>query len=474
MQYEILTEVVAELSEKLCNSRVSKIHQPDADILIFKLWNGRDTLRLLISAESIRSRLHLTEKEWLNPHQPPRFCQLLRSRITRIASIAVVNEDRIVQLECVGAHGPCHLLVELTGISSNLILVDEQGMIIDVLKRVNGQGEGRSLRAGGQYRFPDKKPMDEDARRELRPQLDHDDSWNHYVEKFYTDSERSENKQDFHLKLQQTIKRQIKKLHKRILKINNDQDKQQDADKDRQIGELLLANLHSIKRGMETVQLENYYSETPVMLKISLDPLLSPQLNAESYFKRYKKSRRGLEHTQRRLEETRLELEWLEQLDYQLKDAAIRSDIEEIAQELRSAGILKEAGNLHKQRTLSPSQPHEATSPSGFKVLWGRNNRQNDQLSTRTLKDGDLWFHAYHIPGAHVVMQLGHGKKQVSEADMLYAAALAAGYSRGSHDSKVEVMFAEAKDVHKPKGAKPGLVNVLQYKTLIVKPLRLD
>jgi len=474
MKLDLIKDVVAELAESLAEAKVSKIYQPAPDLLIFKLWNGRETLRLLISTETTRSRLHLTEQNWLNPHQPPRFCQLLRARISRIISLHIINDDRIVQFNCTGAQGDCQLLVELTGKSSNLLLLDDSGMIIDVLKRISGEDRERQILPGEKYFFPSKMVPEQKTEKELPPQQELNCSWNQTVEKLYSGVETTENKEDFYRKLQLTIARQVKKLQKRLKSIQNDLQKQQNFASDRQMGELLLANLHSMRPGMEKIDLQNYYLQPPEPITIALNPLLKPQQNAEKYFKRYKKGRRGEEHSHRRLQETRTELEWLGQLDYQLKDTVKNSDIEEIAQELRDVGLLKEKNRLHTKRTLQPSKPHEATSPSGFKIFWGRNNRQNDEISTKILKNGDYWFHVQHAPGAHVAMKIGNTKITPDNEDLNYAASIAAGYSKSRNDTNVEVMVAEAKFVHKPKGCRPGLVNVLQYKTLTVKPLRLN
>jgi predicted ribosome quality control (RQC) complex YloA/Tae2 family protein len=474
VKYNLIKNVAEELSESLQGAKVSKIYQPAPDVLIFKLWNGRETLRLLISTERTRSRLHLTEQNWLNPHQPPRFCQLLRSRISRIISVCVVNDDRIVQINCSGQRGDCQLLVELTGKSSNLLLLDDLGVIIDVLKRISAVDNERAVLPGEKYLFPEKKEFDQENRQETPTQLQINCSWNQTVEKLYSGMETTENKHDFYRQLQLTIDRQTKKLQKRLLSIEKELQKQLNFDSARQMGELLLANLHLVQRGMDQIELQNYYLQPPEPITIALDPLLNPQKNAEKYFNRYKKARRGQEHSQRRLQETQTELEWLEQLDYQLKDTVKNSDIEEIAQELREVGLLKEKNRLHTKRTLQPSKPHETTSPSGFRVLWGRNNRQNDELSTKILKNGDYWFHVHHAPGAHVVLKIANANITPTDEDLNYAAAIAAGYSKSRNDNKVEVILAEAKSVHKPKGCKPGLVNVLQYKTLTVKPFRLD
>jgi predicted ribosome quality control (RQC) complex YloA/Tae2 family protein len=436
MKLELIKNVVSELSAPFAGARISKIHQPSPEVLLFKLWTGRETLRLLVSAEGQKSRLHLTEQTWPNPHIPPRFCQLLRARISRVDSIAVVNDDRIVQLKCLGAQGACTLLIELTGNRGNLILVDDQGIIIDVLKRMPRDSGSRALLAGEKYVFPEKINFNSTESANNTALVDINCSWNQTVENFYSHAQISENKDDFQRQLQQTIDRQIKKLKKRLLSIEKESEKQKDFDLSRQIGDLLLANLHSVQRGMSEIVLQNYYIQPPEFIKITLDPMLSPQQNAEKYFWRYKKGKRGQDHTERRLKETQSELEWLQQLDYQLKDTVKNSDIEEIGAELRDVGLLKDKNRLHSKKTLQPSKPHEATSPSGFRVLWGRNNRQNDEISTRILKSGDFWFHVHNAPGAHVVLKASEMNVQLLDKDLSFAASLAAGYSKSRNDDK--------------------------------------
>ncbi|MFN2344052.1 MAG: NFACT family protein, partial [Desulfonatronovibrio sp.] len=111
---------------------------------------------------------------------------------------------------------------------------------------------------------------------------------------------------------------------------------------------------------------------------ITLDARLSPQQNAQNYFKKYKKAARGVDHSQRRLAETRVELQWLEELMYQLDDHPDPADLETIYAELDEAGLLKGTDTHHKKRTRQSSAPQELASPSGIKVLRGRNNQHND------------------------------------------------------------------------------------------------
>jgi len=270
------------------------------------------------------------------------------------------------------------------------------------------------------------------------------------------------------------VTRQIKKLKKRQAHIEQDLPVQENAEQLKQAGDLLLANRWRLEKGMTALEVENFYADSAEKITLHLDPLLTPQQNIDKSFQRYKKAKRGVAHSRRRLRETADELGWLQQLDYQLSETVKNADIEEIAQELKRAGLWRNPGSLHARRTQPRSTFLEALSPNGFKILWGRNNRQNDELSTSRLKAGDLWFHVHQAPGAHVVLKSGSHQQQVSEADIAYAAAIAAGYSKLRQDSKVEVMRAEADALSKPKGARPGLVRVKRYQTLRVQPLRLD
>ena len=474
MEYTLLEKVTEELSGKLSGAKVVKIFQPDPELLIFKLRVARENLKLLISAEPQNARIHLTEKEWLNPFQPPRFCQLLRARISRIDGISLFNQDRIVILECQGGRGPCRLVCELFGRHGNLLLLDDAGVIIDLLKRVPAGSGRRDLRPKATYRLPGKGNMDEAAVISVPTAVaEEGDNWSGLVEKELSDRNKQETRQEFHQTLLKIVANGLKKVQRRLTNIRQELGRQERCDLYRLSGELLLSNFNRIEKGMKTVELTDFSKEPPELLAIPLDARRSPQQNAEHYFKLYKKARRGREHSERRLAEGADELNWLQQLKYQLEDSVNKADLEEIAEELSRAGLLREKNPLRERRTTQPSRPHEAITPHGCKIFWGRNNRQNDELSTRVLQADDIWLHAHNVPGAHVIVKQGSGPgNRVPDQDLEFAAGIAAGYSQSRHSGKVEVMIAKGKDVSKRKGARPGQVQVGQYKTLLVEPVR--
>lgn len=474
MHYELIVNVVEELSEHISGAKISKIYQPAENLIIIKFWDGRATHRLLLCADSNKSRIHLTDEEYLNPSTPPRFCQLLRSRLAKILSIKVLNDDRIVQMAGTGKHGDCVLIVELTGKTSNMVLCDVGGVIIDCLRRSMADREGREYMPGAVFVLPEKVNLKNDAISKVALVREELQTWNQCVEKYYKDSSTVNDNRDLKKQLVVTVNKQVKKLKKRLGNITEELSKQQNSEQVKQYGELILASLHLIKRGMVSIQLDNYYYNPPESVTVTLDPLLSPQANAEKYFQKYKKLKKGLEHSQRRFAETEAELEWMLQLEFQLSDVVKKSDIEEIAQELRDAKLLKEKNRLHQRRTQRESRPFESLSPSGFKVFWGRNNRQNDYLSTKVLKAGDLWFHVYQAPGTHVVLKSGGINTPFTDGDKIYAASIAAGYSKLKNDTKVEVIQTAAGSVKKPKNSRPGLVSISKHSTLLVSPLRIE
>jgi predicted ribosome quality control (RQC) complex YloA/Tae2 family protein len=373
-----------------------------------------------------------------------------------------------------GKKGDARLMAELTGRYSNLLLLDEQGRIIDALKRACGPNVPRQLLPGKDYQLPIRSTPATTgcaANKVEKPEML---SWNQYVEKLYSNRQQPGGAGDLPQQLQKIVTRQIKKLKKRQAHIEQDLQVQENAEQLKQAGDLLLANRWRLEKGQEALEADNFYTESADKITIPLDLLLTPQQNIDKYFQRYKKAKRGVAHSRRRLRETVDELHWLEELDYQLSETVKDSDSEEILAELKGAGLWRTSSKLHARRTQPQSSFHETYSPSGFKILWGRNNRQNDELSTSRLKAGDLWFHVHQAAGAHVVLKSGSHNQQVSEADVAYAAAIAAGYSKLRRDSKVEVMRAEAGAVSKPKGVRPGLVRVKNYKTLLVEPQRRD
>ena len=284
-----------------------------------------------------------------------------------------------------------------------------------------------------------------------------------------------ESVKDLSARMAGVIDKQRKRLNKRQEHIAAESKRQADPERFRIIGDLLLANLHRFKRGDTKVVVEDYYRSPAVPVTVELDDKANPQENAERYFKLYRKAKRSSDHHERRLQETGEEMEWLDQVELSLDEAASGDDLYQVQLELETAGLLKQTkGQLGRRQTTRPEdQLYKTVTPGGWQLYWGKNSRTNDYVSRNMTGPNDLWFHAKGMPGSHLVLKCGDGIDKVSEKDVHCAASFAAGYSKARDDSKVEVIVAKGRAVKKPKGARPGLVTVDTYHTVMVAPARL-
>ena len=479
MDYVFLQSLVVQLQEQLQGSMVNKVYQPERELIIFKLWNGRTEQRLLISVGGLGPRIHLTTDEYRNPMRPPRFCQLLRARLSRLASLTLDLHDRIVRLEFVGFKKERYtMIVELFGREGNMVLVDQQQQVVDSLFRSKVDCE-RPIVVGQPYLPPlmPAQPYQSGKTNLVSPQGEIS-SWpdlSQHVQEHYKElalNLQRKHGADAHVELRKAVSKALKRLSKRIKHIDEQIEQCLNCDFDKQAGDLLLANLHVMKRGVEEIEVLDYYQDPPVKRLIPLQVVKTPQENAQLYFKRYQKGKRGLDHCQRRFDQTQLEIESLEQIAQQLDDHVTSADSDMIREELIESGWYKPTTTLQRdtRRQKAASLVNRTTSPNGWEVIWGRNNKTNDYVSKTLLKTRDLWFHAHKIPGCHLIIKSDGA--EVPLEDLMFAASLCAGHSRAAKDSRVEVMVTEGKHVKRIKGAPLGLVRVETYRVLQVVPAK--
>lgn len=231
-------------------------------------------------------------------------------------------------------------------------------------------------------------------------------------------------------------------------------------------GELLKANLYAIKPGQTFAEVQNYYDENLATVRIPLNPALSPSNNAAKYFKDYKKTYTAEQTLTSLIESDKRELEYFDSVFDSLSRAETSADIGEIREELQSEGYIKQQNN--KKSRSRTDKFLQFTSPNGFRILAGRNNRQNDRLTLSVADKSDLWFHTKHIPGSHVILFCDG--KTPDEADIIFAATVAAKNSKAAQSGGVAVDYTPVKFVKKPAGAKPGMVIYTTNKTVFVTP----
>ncbi|MGB9886227.1 MAG: Rqc2 family fibronectin-binding protein [Moorellales bacterium] len=235
-------------------------------------------------------------------------------------------------------------------------------------------------------------------------------------------------------------------------------------------GEIIIANLHRLTKGMTHLEAPNPYRPEETE-RVALDPALEPIDNAQWYFRRYRKAKTQAEQAASQLEQARHEIAYWESVDLALDRVNTPEELAEVREEIEAqlpsiaSGSRRDRGSARQPLLLL-----RYTSPDGYDVLVGKNNRQNDYLCARVARSEDVWLHAQGVPGAHVLVRNPRGGP-LPPRTLEFAASLAAYFSRSARDHLVAVDYTLAKYVHKPKGARPGMVFYTHQSTIVVPPV---
>ncbi|MBE6749617.1 MAG: fibronectin/fibrinogen-binding protein [Ruminococcaceae bacterium] len=291
------------------------------------------------------------------------------------------------------------------------------------------------------------------------------------LDDFYTQRDNIARVQSAALDIKKLLNNLVGRTQKKLALRLTELKKCENRETFRIYGELLKANLYAIKSGSAFAEVVNYYDENMGRVKIPLNPALSPQKNADKYFKDYKKTYTAEQTLTKLTQEDREELVYFDSVLDSLSRCTTLSALSEIRAELAEAGYIKRI-SLPKKANQQKSEFKEYVSKEGYKILVGKNNIQNDIITTRLASKRDIWFHVKNIPGSHVVV-LCDGN-EVSEETLLQAALLAAKNSKAANSSQVPVDYTQIKNVKKPAKAKPGMVIYTTNKTVFVNPEEID
>ena len=236
----------------------------------------------------------------------------------------------------------------------------------------------------------------------------------------------------------------------------------------RELGDILTSNLHLMEKGMSTFRTMDFYDPEGGEVDIPLDPLLTPQQNAAKYYKEYNKAKTAEEMLTIQIEKGEKELEYLNSVLENIALAEGEKDLQEIRQELTETGYLRRPKTAAKRAKKVSGKPMEFRSSSGLRISVGKNNSQNDLLTTKLAYKSDIWLHTQKIHGSHVILWLEGG--EADARSLTEAAQLAAYFSQARDGSKVPVDYTPVKYVKKPAGARPGMVVYTTYQTAVVEP----
>ena len=293
------------------------------------------------------------------------------------------------------------------------------------------------------------------------------DSIGEALDSLYINSDRREWAKRHGASARKVLQNNIERCEKKLALYADALNSGEQMEKCRLYGELLTANLHSLKSGTDTAAVDNYYADPVERIAIPLDRQLTPGENAQRYYKKYQKLKAARDMAIVQREQTLSELNYLEgQLDNLTKCTA-ENELSELIEELKDQGYIKRDKGGKKKMKLAASKPMHFVSSTGADIYVGKNNRQNDELTLRFASPNDIWMHTKNIPGSHVIVK---GASEQDTATMTEAALLAAYYSRARGSENVAVDYTPRKYVKKPAGAKPGMVIYTTNKTAYVTP----
>lgn len=282
------------------------------------------------------------------------------------------------------------------------------------------------------------------------------------LDDFYQDKAERDRVNQQASELIHRVENELEKNRKKLKKQEQELVATENAEEFRQKGELLTTFLHQVPNNQDQVELDNYY--TSEKITIVLDKALTPNQNAQRYFKKYQKLKEAVKHLTGLIEETKETIQYLESVETALSQANL-TEITEIREELIQTGFIRRRQREKIQKRKKPEK-YLATDGETI-ILVGRNNLQNDELTFKMAKKEDLWFHAKDIPGSHVVITDNLHPSDDVKTD---AAELAAYFSKARLSNLVQVDMIEVKKLNKPTGGKPGFVTYTGQKTLRVTP----
>ena len=290
----------------------------------------------------------------------------------------------------------------------------------------------------------------------------HFSSLSQLLDVFYKDKAERDRVKQQASELIRRVENELQKNRQKLKKQEKELQATENAEEFRQKGELLTTFLHQVPNDQDQVILDNYYTNQPIT--ISLDKALTPNQNAQKYFKRYQKLKEAVKYLTDLIEETKATILYLESVETVLNQAGL-DEIAEIREELIQTGFIR---RRQREKIQKRKKPEKYLASDGKTIiLVGRNNLQNEELTFKIARKEELWFHAKDIPGSHVVIS---GNLNPSDEVKTDAAELAAYYSKGRLSNLVQVDMIEVKKLNKPTGGKPGFVTYTGQKTLRVTP----
>ncbi len=290
-------------------------------------------------------------------------------------------------------------------------------------------------------------------------------SFNEIVNYYISSENLSSSFDSLRSQLMDNIVKRIKKDEKILTVLAKEKEEKSDFEKYKEQGDILASCIYSVKKGMSFVETYDFYNDT--MIKIPLEPQYTPQENLERIYKKYNKLKRGLEANARRVIEITQDLDYLNSIKLFIETSNDINNLKVIYDELVSQGYIKLNSKKGKNKKQYKEIGYGVVEGENYRIFFGRNNTENDNLTFKVADRNDTWLHAKNIPGSHVIIKCDN----LTDEILLKGAEIAAFYSKGSVGDKINVDYTLKRHINKPKGGKPGFVTYVNEKNItVIKP----
>ena len=468
MHDELIRRVVDELRAVLNGRFLGKIYQLTP--LSFAFDFGLRGSFLLLSVEPSSPRLYLIERRARDLQKASiplgHFGQLLRARTNGGALVSVDKDplDRVVRFgfRCEDEDGTIQLrklIVQLTGRTANLFLVDDADRIVAVLRSPRGQLPGEIYSPPTATQISGRQSMSING------------SPSAYADAYFTSIDAAKAFDTRASTLRSRVRTSLQRQRKLKEHLRKDLANHGDPEEHKKAGDLLLANVATATRNGSKVVLTDYYADGAPQIELEIDENTSLQDEAARRFRLYSKAKHAREEIAGRLRNVDREIEQLERRAQELDSMIEQRDTAALENFDKAAAPRAPKTSKGSTAAATKSIPgvRRYLSTDGYEILVGRTARDNDTLTFRLANPNDLWMHTSDYPGSHVVIR-NPTRKEIPHRTVIEAAQLAGKFSQASKDAKVVVHYTERKFLSKPKGAAPGLVRLSRFRSLTVEP----
>lgn len=472
MDDQSIREIVNEITPLLIHRAPGKIFQLGTASLAID-FRLREPAFLFVSAEPSAPRMYLIRRRVRDLEKqstpPAPFSLTLRKELadTELKAIEKDAADRIVRFDFEGRDDLGNpkrrvLVAQLTGRSANLLLLDADNWIVQTARKTEGEGQ----RPGDPYRGPEGRGESTAAQRESKLirqiRAGESASASEAADSYFTSLLEQRTFAARAGAARAELRKKIAQQEKLLKQLEGDLKSHEDAEHQKRVGDLLLANLTTGRREGNHVELIDYFADDGSTIQIELDQSVSFQEEANRRFGLYSRSKRAVAQIKVRIAAVEDRLRKLK-----LEQASLEKDID--ARHLDEKPSTRAPAGGSKNAVQKIPGTRRYISSDDFEILVGRTANDNDQLTFKVARPNDLWLHAADYGGSHVVVR-NSTKKEIPHLTLIEAAQLAAYFSQAKKDPKVDVHYTERKFVSKIKGGKPGLVRLQRFKNITVEP----